>query len=114
MADFPAAFVGQIGVVQFLPLADPVSYGAVFVPYTHLMDTAAPVATLISPAIGNVDPHTPIVVEIIDNKQLARVTAWVEYQDGDWLTMYARGRFAPQFDTSTVEEVIPQVKRRFT
>jgi len=28
--------------------------------------------------------------------------------------MYARGRFAPQFDTYTVEEVIPQVKRRFT
>ena len=96
-------------------LADPVDFGAVIMPLTALIDTTKPVATLISPAVlSNVEPHTPIVIEMADNKQLSRVFAWVEYSNAPAEAIFARGIFMPDFTTSTVEELSLNVRRRFT
>lgn len=118
MADFLCSFVEPsvppAMLILCLPLGDPTDIGAVLMPYTALIDLVPPTAILVSPPLGDVLPHTPIVVEVTDNKKLARCFAWVEYSGRPAETIFARGVFMPDYSTSTVEEVIPEVKRRFT
>jgi hypothetical protein len=80
-----------------------------------LLDSTAPTVTLISPPLGRIQRHSTIVLRVADADEIKRVNLWVEYENGIWETVYARGVFSPVFDgRSDVETIIAGQELEFT
>jgi hypothetical protein len=81
------------------------------------IDITAPIATLVSPPLGDIPPSETIVLEVEDERELRHTTLWVEYPSipgGRTELIYGRGQFQPGFGRSTVEVLVVGKKHRFS
>lgn len=101
MADFACSFVEPATLptlyLLFLPLADPVNFGAVIMPLTAVSDTLPPTVTVVSPPLGRIGRYATVVLRVADLFQLVRTNLWVEYGNGNAEMIYGRGQFMRRF-----------------
>lgn len=118
MADFACSFVEPATLpalyIHFLPLADPVNFGAVIMPLTAVSDTLPPTVTVVSPPLGRISRYATVVLRVADLFQLVRVNLWVEYGNGNSETIYGRGQFMRRFVGSTAVELSDDKEIEFT
>lgn len=108
MADFAALFV-EPPALHFLPLAEPVDYDAVIMPYTLIEDLVAPVASPITDITKPVTKSDPLVIQIDDAIYLKGVVVIVKYPNGDWEGAYDGANFSARYKqaasgSSTIEK----------
>lgn len=96
MADFACIFIEPPGL-QFLPLADPIDYAAVIMPYTAIDDIAPPVASAVTVTSVPIHKSDPLVVQIDDGILIKNLVVLVKYPSGDWEGAYDGNGFSPKY-----------------
>jgi hypothetical protein len=109
MSDFTDIVIADDSVA--MPRADDI---------TAFRDLVSPIAVLVSPAAGPISSKATIVVDVMDERELALVTLWIEYvpdvgSTRQWEIVYARGMFSPRYQSGSQRAVMePGLRYRFT